>query len=172
MASPEPAGPRKPPRVMLDATVLFAGSGWPRWSYEVLRHAAREDFQLVLTPGIITQAQRNLQAKAPRRASFLQEWLRTCPLETVARPSLAEIAANHNLVRQAEDVPIALAAIKANVDYFVSEDKDFTERSATTHRIHRVLTIMRPVIFLREVMGWSSEDLEKIRKRSWPLEEN
>lgn len=90
----------------------------------------------------------------------------------MARPSLAEIAANHNLVRQAEDVPIALAAIKAGVDYFVSEDKDFTEWSATTREIHRALAIMRPVIFLREVMGWSSEDLEKIRKRSWPLEEN
>jgi hypothetical protein len=96
--------------------------------------------------------------------------VQTCHLEIVARPRLAAIAANHNLVRQAEDVPIALAAIRAGVDYFVSEDKDFTERSATTHRIHRALSIMRPVIFGRPVMGWSSEDPEKIRKRSWPLE--
>ena len=126
---------------------------------------------MILTPEIITQAQRNLQAKVPRQASFLQEWLRTCPLEIVSGPGPAEIAAHRTLIRQAEDVPIALAAIKASVDYFVSEDKDFTERSATTHEIHRALTIMRPVIFLREVMGWSSEDLEKIRKRSWPLED-
>ena len=37
-------------RVMLDATVLIAGSVWPRWSYEVIQHALQGDFQLILAP--------------------------------------------------------------------------------------------------------------------------
>jgi len=35
-------------RVMVDANILVSGSVWPRWPYEVLQHALRGDFQLVL----------------------------------------------------------------------------------------------------------------------------
>jgi predicted nucleic acid-binding protein len=36
-------------RVMVDANILIAGSVWPRWPYEVLQHALRGDFGLVLS---------------------------------------------------------------------------------------------------------------------------
>ena len=72
-------------------------------------------------------------------------------------------------MRDVDDVPVAVAAREAHVDYLVSEDKDFTEESAT-EELRKHITIMRPVIFLREVMGWSSQDLEEIRRREWPLE--
>ncbi len=169
MANPSSSvEPKRRVRVMLDATVLFAGSGWPRWSYEVLRHAAQGDFQLVLAPLIIRQAQRNLAVKAPTRSAFLQQWLKTCPLEMIADPSSTDIAANQHLVRQREDIPVALAAIQALVDYFVTEDKDFTDQVSSTYEVRKQLIIMRPVIFLREVMGWSSAELEQIRNRVWP----
>jgi hypothetical protein len=70
-------------------------------------------------------------------------------------------------VRQANDVPVALAAIAAQVDYFVTEDKDFTETAADNPQLHRQLQIMRPVIFLREVMDWTSDALEQVRRRTW-----
>ena len=50
-------------RAFIDANVLFAGIAFPRWPYEVLRHAAAGDFQLVLSPLVIKQAQRNLQIR-------------------------------------------------------------------------------------------------------------
>jgi hypothetical protein len=51
----------------------------------------------------------------------------------------------------------------------ISDDKDLSDEDATKE-LHRHLKVMRPVIFLREVMGWSHEDLEKIRHRNWPVE--
>ena len=66
------------------------------------------------------------------------------------------------------DVPIALAAIAAKVDYFVTYDKDFTDKDKTTQRVREAIPgIVLPPVFLREVMGWTSEELEKIRLRNW-----
>jgi hypothetical protein len=62
-------------------------------------------------------------------------------------------------------VPIALAAINARVDYFVSEDKHFTEKSEQTAALHQRLNIMLSGTFLREVMKWTSEQLEDVRGR-------
>jgi predicted nucleic acid-binding protein len=155
---------------MIDATVLFAGIGWPRWSYEVLRHALRGDFQLVLSPLIVKQARRNLAKKLPMMVGAFDDWLQWLEWEQVADPSLEEVKSNLHLIRQEADVPVAFAAISAQVDYFITEDKDFTEESPTTAEIQKHLRIMRPVIFLREVMGWSSEELKVIRTRDWPIE--
>jgi predicted dehydrogenase len=38
------------PKVMVDATVLIAGSAFPRWPHEVLRHALKGDFTLAYQP--------------------------------------------------------------------------------------------------------------------------
>jgi len=155
--------------VFVDATVLFAGIGWPRWSYQVLRHAAQGDFELVLIPLVIEQARRNLQAKLPAFVDSFDAWLSHIPCEIAPDPKPEAVAAHLDLVRDVEDVPLAVAVLEAHVDYLVSEDKDLTEESAT-RELRKHVTIMRPVIFLREVMGWSSQDLEDIRKRNWPLE--
>ena len=58
MAPPSSPAAAKSLRVMLDTTVLIAGIAWPRWSYEVLRHALSGDFRLVLSPLVIKQARR------------------------------------------------------------------------------------------------------------------
>ena len=152
---------------MLDATVLIAGIGWPRWSYEVLRHAAQGDFRLVLSPLVIEQARKHRARIAPNRLSDFEEWLQACGAEIEPDPSAKSVTANQRLVRQTNDVPVALAAIAAEVDYFVSEDKDFTETTADNPHLHRQLRIMRPVIFLREVMEWTSDALEQVRRRTW-----
>lgn len=163
----KPAGAK--PRVFVDATVLFAGIGWPRWSYQVLRHAAQDDFKLVLIPLVIEQARRNLQAKLPALVESFDAWLSHMSCEIAPDPKPEAVVAHLDLVRDIDDVPIAVAALEAQADYLVSEDKDLTEESAT-RELRKHLTIMRPVIFLREVMGWASQDLEDIRKRDWPLE--
>lgn len=155
-------------RVFADATVLFAGIGWPRWSYEVLRHAAQGDYQLVLCPLVVAQARRALLEKLPDLGEPFDTWLTYVSPEWVPDPTAKQVADHLNLVRDLDDVPVAVAALEAQVDCLVSEDKDFTDE-ATTQELRRRLTILRPVIFLREVMGWSSDDLEKVRRRDWPL---
>ena len=65
------------------------------------------------------------------------------------------------------DVPVALAAIAAGVDYVVSEDKDLTAKAETTAELRRDLKVLLSGTFLREVMGWTSEELEAVRYRKW-----
>jgi predicted nucleic acid-binding protein len=171
MAEPSEIGSVKQVRVMVDATVLFAGTIWPRWSFEILHHALRGDFRLLLSPLVIAGAKEALHAKFPAHVAAFDSWLQACPLEFVPDPDPQEVAANQTRVRHFADVPIALAAIHARADYFVTEDKDFTDENATTMQLRQRLHIMRPVIFLREVMGWSSENLKISRHRNWPSEE-
>ncbi len=95
----------KPPRVMVDTTVLFAGTGWPRWSYEVLRHALMGDFQLVLSPFVISQVRRNLVEKLPNQVQAFERWLALVPFESVRDPEPEEVMDNRHLVRDVSDIP-------------------------------------------------------------------
>lgn len=154
-------------RVMLDANILVAGIGWPRFPSAVLQHAFRGDYQLVLTEGIIEEARTTVYDVLPDRAQALDQFLQEVDYELVLTPTDEEIAANANLVRDPKDVHVALAAINANVDYLISQDKDLTVQDDSTKALRERLNIMLPGTFLREYMGWTSEALEAIRQRTW-----
>lgn len=154
-------------RVMVDATVLIAGSGWPRWPREVLLAGLRGEFQLVLSPYVIRQAHRNLSKRFPRHLPRFEDFLAQADLELVADPTSEEVRQHLDLIRDRADVPVALAAINAGVDYFVSEDKDFTARDQTTAKLHEQLNVLLSGTFLRQVLGWTGDELEAIRHRNW-----
>jgi len=149
-------------RVMVDANILIAGSVWPRWSYEVLQHALRGDFRLVLSKYIIQQAHRRILVRFPAYIDSFDALLQTCQYEIVADPAKELVDRYGDLVRDQTDVPIILAAINAGVDYLVSEDKDLTSAKP-----NQSLTVMISGTFLRQVMGRTSEELERIRYRTW-----
>lgn len=151
-------------RVLVDANVLVAGSAWPRFPYEVLQHGARGDFQLVLSDEIIGEARDALAEIAPERIERLEAILLASNYEQFAAPTDEEIATNSALVRDAKDVHVALTAIGAKIDYFVTQDKDFTDSTAP---IRDRVAVLLPGTFLRERMGWTSEALEAIRQRKW-----
>jgi predicted nucleic acid-binding protein len=153
---------------MVDTTVLIAGSGWPRWPHEVLLAGLRREFQLVLSPYVIKQAHRNLSKRFPEHLARFEEFLSQANYEIVPDPPAEEVVQHKGLVRDESDIPIALAAIKTHADYLVSEDKDFTADDETTAKLHEKLKVMLPGTFLRQVMGWTSEELEAIRNRTWP----
>lgn len=138
-------------RVMVDANVLVAGSLWPRFPYQVLEHAVNGDFQLVLSPQIIVEAQYSANEILPERASRLESVLSTSAYEEIATPSDEEIAANSQLVRDLKDIHVALAAIHAKVDFLVTQDKDFTEYTPDTEALHKKIRIILPGTFLREL---------------------
>jgi predicted nucleic acid-binding protein len=160
-------------RVALDANVLIAGIVWPRWPREVLLHALKGEFTLVLSPFVIEEARRRIAARFSDFLHDFELWLFTVQYELAPAPTTEEIAANQDLVRQKEDIRVALSIQAAEVDYFVTYDRDFTDQDATTARVRQAIPgIMLPPVFLREVMGWRSEQLEAIRQRDWPdLEE-
>ena len=159
--------PAKKPRVGLDATVLFAGSGWPRWPREVLLAGLRGQIQLVLSTYVIEQARRNLRRKFPEHLPRFEEFITLAPFELVPEATPQEIAQNKDLVRDESDIAVVLPYIKASVDYMVSEDKDLTAKDETTEKLREHLTVMLSGTFLREVLGWTSEELEAIRSRNW-----
>ncbi len=155
------------PRTMTDANILLAGNAFPRWPYEVLQHAVDGDYRLVLCPLVIKQAREHVRERFPQHLPRLEKFLREAEYELVPDPTQEEIDAHQNLVRDLSDVAIALAAIAAKVDYLVSEDKDLTVQDETTAELRRHLKVLLSGTFLREVMGWTSEELESIRHRKW-----
>ena len=152
---------------MIDANVLVAGTICPRFFYEVLQHALRRDFSLMLTPTVIREARQTIQKKFPQYSEALSFFLETEYYEIVPDPSNEEIAQNFDLIRDPKDIPIALSAIRAAVDYLVTNDTDFTAQHSTTKSFHQKVTPLTAGRFLKEVMGWTSEELEAIRKRNW-----
>jgi predicted nucleic acid-binding protein len=155
-------------RVAIDANVLITGIVWPRWPYEVLQHALRNEFVLVLSPLVIAEARNRIVTTFPEYLAEFEFLLANLKYETAPLPTQREVEANRALVRQIKDVPIALSVIGASVDYFVTYDRDFTDVGETTRAVREAIPgIMLPPVFLRTVMGWASNELEAIRNRQW-----
>ena len=156
------------PRVAVDANVLIAGIVFPRWPFEVLQHALKGHYQLVLSPIVIQEARRRITRRFPDYDGEFEAFLQMVDYEEAPLPTRQEVARNQDLVRHASDVPVALSVIGAGVACFVTLDRDFTDEDDTTQRIRAVLSgIMLPAVFLRDVMGWTSDQLEQIRGREW-----
>ena len=154
-------------RVFLDANILIRGITLPRFPYEVLRHAAGEDFIPVFSPMVLDSARLYVQKLFPGQRDALETLLALLDHELIPDPLPDLVAAHEKLVRDAKDIPVALSAIQADVDYLVSTDRDFTDMGDTTAELRRYLKPLRPGSFLREMMGWTSEDLSAIERRRW-----
>lgn len=103
----------------------------------------------------------------PEGSQRLETLLDLTNYEPIKDPTEKQVAKAAGLVRDPTDVPIALAAMNAKVDYLVSEDKDLTARDETTSELREHLTVLISGTFLREVMGWSGNELERVRGRKW-----
>ncbi len=159
---------KRPLRVMADTNVLISGVIFPRAAYEFLRHALRGDFVLVLSKQILAEVHRWMQNKATSlQRAAMEIFLEEGSYKVVPDPSAEEVNRNAALVRDPKDVPVALAALKAGVDFLVSNDLDLIAQDETTALLRRRLSPMSVGTFLREVMGWSPEELEAIRHRTW-----
>jgi len=154
-------------RVMVDANVLVAGTGWPRFPYEVLQHAVKRDYQLVLCPLLIKEAEKYVERIIPHRLPNFRAILEDSQYEVISDPSPEEIESHQNILRDPKDVYVAVAAINVQVDLLITQDKDFTDRDESTTKLHEKLNVMLPGTFLREHMSWTSEALEAIRNRNW-----
>ncbi len=156
------------PRVFLDANILIRGITFPRFPYEVLRHAAKGDFVLILSPMVLDSARFYVHERFPDYQEALEVLLELLDYELVPDPPLEQVIAHPNLVRDAKDIPVALSAIQARASYLISTDRDFTDEDDTTRELRRHTRPIRAGTFLREVMGWSGEALSAIERRRWP----
>ena len=115
----------------------------------------------------IHQARTHLAKDFPIFLKGFELFLKNCDIEFVDNPSPEEVKKHQNLVRDKKDIPIALSAINARVDYLVIDDKDLTIKDNTTKELRQFVQTIICGTFLKEVMGWTSEDLEKNRRRNW-----
>jgi predicted nucleic acid-binding protein len=155
------------PRVFVDANILIRGITFPRFPYEVLRHAANGDFVLILSPMVLDGARFYVHERFPDYQEALEVLLELLDYELVPDPPPEQVAAHPNLVRDAKDIPVALSAIKARADYLISTDRDFTDEDDSTAELRRNTRPIRVGTFLREVMGWTGEALSAIERRRW-----
>jgi putative PIN family toxin of toxin-antitoxin system len=157
-------------RVFIDANVLIRGVTFPRFPYEVLRLAARHEIVLVLSPSVLDDVRYYVGELFPNHVDKLEAFLATALVEIVGEPAPEEVKANHDLVRDIDDVPVVLAAAKAKVDFLVSTDADLTDVDASTEKLRQMLApgkVMKVGSFLDEVMGWTHETLEAVSRRRW-----
>lgn len=157
----------KAPKVFLDSNVFIAGLTYPRWPYEILKYGEMEKIKIILCPIVIEEVKTRMGIIFPKYLDDVNYFIANGKYKIVPNPSKNEVQKHHNLVRDKKDIPIALAAIKAKVDYLVSSDKDLTAQDQTTEELRKYLHPLLPGTFLKEVMGWTSEDLEAIRHRKW-----
>lgn len=150
-------------RVGLDANVLIAGCLWPRWPFEVLEAARRGMFRVVLFRPTLTESRQHLDEAGTHR---LDAFLSDVQIEWLAEPAAELVESSRGLVRDESDVPLAVALVQAKVDVLVTNDRDFTElEPASAFRSN--VAVMLPAVFLRDVCGWSSAELEAVRHRAW-----
>ena len=154
-------------RVMADSNVIIAGVLKPRWFHAFLRHALAGDFRLVLAPQTVREVLRWAERKGGARRQAIETFLAAADFEMAPDVTREDIETHRDAIRDETDIPILLAAIRARVDYLVTNDKDFHTPNTKAFLAQHGVTVMLVGTFLREVMGWRSEDLEKIRHREW-----
>lgn len=142
MAQHEPGKPR----VFVDADVLFAGSASPTEhgaSLVILRMAEITLIEALTSQQVITEAERNLQAKLPRALPAFQMLVQRC-LQIVPAPKQTELAKYDGLA-DGKDLPILVAALREQCTWLVTFNiRDYRPG-------HQDVTVCRPGAFLQEV---------------------
>ncbi len=154
-------------RVMADSNVIIAGVLKPRWFHAFLRHALAGDFRLVLAPQTVREVLRWAERKGGARRQAIETFLAAADFEMAPDVTREDIETHRDAIRDETDIPILLAAIRARVDYLVTNEKDFHAPDTKFCLARHGVVVMLVGTFLRELMGWRSEDLERIRHRNW-----
>jgi predicted nucleic acid-binding protein len=155
------------PRTFVDANIIVRGVTLPRFPYEVLRHGVLSDIRLIFSQQVQEETHRYIITKFPECLQIFERFLSLRKYQLVPNPSKEEVLANVNLVRDLKDVPIALAAIKADAKYLISTDTDLIDIDETTEELRKCITPMSPGKFLNIIMNWSHEQLNQISHRRW-----
>src|SRR4051794_4821935 len=124
------------PVLFLDSSAAIAGVISSQGaSRALLVMAESELIDLVLSEQVIAESERNLARKAPAALPFFRETLRRTRMRLVPDPSAEDVAQHLALIAHEADVPIALAAMHAGVDYIVTLNRrHFLDDSGVAER--------------------------------------
>jgi len=115
-------------RIMLDTNVLFSAiykfDGTP---FNAFAKASEMPYRIVLCDQIIDELRRNFNRKFPAKIPVLERFLALAQYDLITLTLEDEAVDEEKNIRDVSDRPILRAALKAQVDIFVTGDKDFLE---------------------------------------------
>jgi predicted nucleic acid-binding protein len=148
------------PDLFLDSSALFAGVVSPGGAARALLLLAEAEFvTLTISEQVVAETERALARKVPRALAYCREALRSTGLRIVRDPSPGEVAADGDIIVHRADVPIVVAAMKAQVDYLVTLNRrHFLDDASVTARSG--LRIGTP----GDALAWVQEQLAREAK--------
>jgi predicted nucleic acid-binding protein len=155
------------PRLFLDTTILVKAASFPRLPFEVVRLGLRHEVRVVLSQPVVESARVHVSRAYPDQRGFLELLLHRLAYEEVPAPHPSRLDFFGDLCRDKDDVPIAVAAIDAGMDFLVTTDRDLTVVDATTARLRQLVTVITPLALLRHVLHWPEPRIGAAIHRTW-----
>ncbi len=134
------------PRLFVDADVLFAGAASPSEhgaSLLVLRLAEITLIHAITSRQVITEAERNLEAKVPQALPAFRLLVSRC-LQVVPNPAPGDLVSFEGAA-DPKDLPILVAAVRERCPWLVT----FNVRHFRPG--HPAVTVLRPGDFIQSV---------------------
>ena len=113
-------------RVMFDTNILISSIIFGNSHLAVLTHRIAEEFSLVLSSQIIEELQLVVDIKFPNKKAALDKFMSKLSFEMALTPSEINFEI-YPKIRDKKDYPVLASAIIADVDVFITGDKDFSE---------------------------------------------
>ena len=122
--------------IFLDSSALIAGIISETGAAHVLLQLGEtEDIALTISEIVVAETERSVARKSPENLADVKREIKKAKIKIIPDPSQAEVQANLYLMDDPDDVPILLAAIKAEVDYLATHDhKHFLDNPRVAER--------------------------------------
>ncbi len=110
--------------LFLDSSALFAGIVSSTGAARALLLLSESD-QIIITISeqVVAETERAIARKVPKALADLRKTILASKAQIVHAPTTAEVNANLQLISHQSDVPILVAAMKAEVDYLVTHNR-------------------------------------------------
>jgi len=144
------------PNIFLDSSALIAGAiSESGAAHALLQLGETEDILLTVSEMVLVESERSVAKKSPDNLSDLRRLIKIANLRIVGDPSKKMIAANLYLIKDPNDVPILLAAMKAKVDFLATHNrKHFLEDPKVAEKSGlRIGTPGDALAWIREKLG-------------------
>ena len=154
------------PDLFIDSSALFAGvvsaAGAAR---ALLLLAEAELITVTVSEQVVTETEHAVARRILGALPYYREALHSTGLRIVSDPSSEEIEPHRDLIRHQPDVPIVVAAMKANVDCLVTfnrrhfiDDPQVAERSGL-----RICTPGDALAWVRDQLTRRAEGQDRVR---------
>ena len=122
--------------IMLDTNIIISAALFPNGrTAEAFFKALQPPYQPVICDYVVDELHRKFGENFPQRLTELEAFLFNALSFIKLVPTPEESVDAESKIRDPKDRPILRAALDANVDLFLTGDKDFLESSVTDPRI-------------------------------------